>query len=265
MQLILENNSSVDIELLPSPVSHLIERWFRHLRHVDLPFRPWEYTGYVSARQIEDIVGDLASYGKVLSIQVNKDRALDQDFLNELHRIYEENYDGRQAWTDYHEHIHILENKLLGKPLEYKLEMNYRHLSGPLNRPFQIEWLSHGQTQLKAGDVYLAWDELGKTPYTYWRDAEPDDIKRICQLAKPWLTIRPKIHVCLRDIDLHPEENVQFQRWWSGFEQAWCQHYGIPTWSHRDSNTVLVIGKIQKYQDLEGLLEQKIWPYRITL
>lgn len=265
MQIILKNNSTVDIELLSTPVSDLVQRWFHHLKHVDLPFRPWEYAGHVEKKSTTDLIDNLVSYGIPLSVDVDKSRVLDQDYLNTLHRLYETNYDGRQSWTDFHEHIHILENKMRGKFRIHNLEMNYRHLSGPLNCPFQHEWLAHGQTDLKAGDVYLAWDELGKAPYIYWRDGEPDDIQRLCQLAKPWLTIRPKIHVCLRDTDLDPGENTTFQTWWNGFEKDWCHHYDIPSWSRRDSNTVLVIGRIPNYQNLERLLDQKIWPKRITL
>lgn len=265
MQIIFKDDSTVAVELLPSPVYDLVQRWFHHLKHVDLPFRPWEYVGYVEQRTVSELIDDLISYGRLVSVEVDPTRALEQNYLNELHRMYERCYDGTQTWTDYHEHIHLLENKLRGKLRTRCLEMNYRHLSGPLNRPFQFEWLAYGQTKLRAGDVYLAWDELGKAPYTYWRDSEPDDLHRLCELAKPWVTIRPKIHVCLEDTDLDPGENPDFQKWWASFEKEWCRHYGIPSWSRRDSNTVLVIGKVQNHRALERLLDKKIWPERITL
>lgn len=265
MQIILTNGSSIDIELLSTPLSDLIEKWFRHLKNVDIPFRPWEYTGYVENRSIDDLIEDLVAYSIPVSVGIDRSRMCDQEYLNELHQIYENNYDGNQSWTDYHEHIHLIETKLRGKFPEHKLEINYRHLAGPLNRSFQQEWLSHGQTSLQAGDVYLAWDELGKTPYNYWHDNEPDEIQRLCQLAKPWLTIRPKIHVCLRDMDRDLGENISFENWWKSFEKEWCQHYGISSWSNRDSKTVIVIGKIQNHQNLEHLLDQKIWPRRIIL
>lgn len=248
-----------------TPVTELVRWWFHHLRHVDIPFRPWEYSGHFAKTSFDELVDDFMIYAGIVSVKVDKKRVLEQQYLNHLHQIYEKNYDGNQSWTDYHEHLHAVESKLHDQFPEHKLEINYRQLSGPLNRPFRMEWLMHGQTNIKSGDVYLAWDELGKKPYTYWHDHEPDDIQRICELAKPWITIRPKIHVCLRDTDLDPGIDLQFQEWWANFEKEWCQHYTIPRWSSRDSNSVLVIGKIQNYQNLESLLDQKIWPKRITL
>lgn len=263
MKLILENDLKFDINLIDSPVGQLVQRWLHHLRHVDLPWRPWDYNGYNTERSKSDVVDSLVAYAKILKISVDRDRVLKQDYLNELHRIFETSYDGQQIWTDYHEHIHLLESHAGSQ--KHVLELNYRHFSGPLNKPFQMEWLDHGKTILQAGDVYLAWDELGKTPRRYWQDHEPNDISRLCQLAKPWLTIRPKIHVCLEDTDCYPGEDKSFQDWWSKFERDWCSHWRIPTWSQQDAAKVLVIGKLEDWKNLEKNLDQRSRPLRIIL
>jgi len=263
MQLILQNNLKFDIDLIESPVDQLLLKWFHHLRHVDLPFRPWEYTGYNKARTKSDVIKSLITYAGILQINVDIDRVSNQNYLNELHSIFEHNYDGNQCWLDYHEHIHLLES--YGKSQEHVLELNYRHLCGPLNRPFQMEWLDHGTTILQAGDVYLAWGELGKIPRRYWQDKEPSDLSRLCQLAKPWLTIRPNIHICLKNIDRCADEDQSFQDWWKNYERDWCAHWGISKWSQEDARKVLVIGRLADWKNLEKNLDQKVWPVRIIV
>ena len=187
-----------------------------------------------------------------------------QDYVNELHHHYEVGYDGHPDWLSFHEHIHLCESFFYSK-LDI-LTLDYREKSGPLERPFQYEWTQYLTTKIEPGDVFVPWAELGKTPYNYWRDGEPDDADRLAELAKPWLKLRPKLCVALQSVDrLDKIDRENFDLWWQQHKIRWCESWDIPDWTVENMYGVSVVGQVKQYPDLVDKLQHNINPTLVTL
>lgn len=257
MYLQLDNSDRYDIVLESNPATVAVLQIFKHLQHVPVPFRKWDNPFYLSTQTHETLVSALDEFAGKLDIEVDVNRCLnyDQDYLNYLHKLYEKNYNGDPRWLDYHEHIHFCEPQEIRH--EYKkLAINYREKAGPLERKFDMSFRYSFQTSVEAGQVYLAWAELGKTPYHYWQNQEPNNVDRICELAKPWLILRPKLMIALTDIDFLVDKDINgFNLWWNNYHDTWCRHWNIQQWSINDMFSVSSLGRIS---DLTGLIDNLV-------
>jgi len=267
MKIVFSNNDSCDIVLLQNPISPVYRQVYKHLQHVPIPFRNWDNPFYVNDSTHEQLVDNLIFFGNKISVQVDRDACLfqDQDHLNALHRIYERNYKNNSDWLDFHEHIHLCERKY-NERRPHILTIDYRDKSGFLEKKFNFDWFSNSTTQLKAGDVFVRWQELGKTPYQYWKHKEPNDMQRMCELIKPWVLLKPCILVALEDIDrLKNTEAAEFNCWWEQYSDKWCQHWGIPEWTLDNMFSVLTFGRVSNVDNIINNLKNKIIPTRVVL
>ena len=247
--------------LFDTPLKPVIEKMFKHLGPVPLPFRPWDHPYYQANIQS---IEKLEIYAKKLNIILDKSKCLirDQLYFNHLHELYEKGYDGNPDWLDYHEHIHLCEN--LSRQSD--LILSHRELAGPLAQPMNLEWLTNSTQQLHLGDLYLQWAEMGKTPYTYWKNNEPDNKERLNNLAKPWVNLCSKLIVSFSDQLLVPTHNqLEFDYWWRSRSQEWCRHWNIDLWTLADMHSVIVIGKIDNFQELRNILHSPAIPTYVRL
>lgn len=261
MQIVFSNNTIVDLILESTPLTTIYQRIYKHLGHVPVPFRTWDSPFYHSS--LEQLVEQLILSGSKVSVTVcgQSCRNQDQDYFNTIHGIYEKNYNGDPAWLDFHEHIHMCER---WPEQRLKLTIDYREKAGMLQQPFEKKWLENSITKIKAGDMFVEWSELGKTPYGYWHNREPDNMTRMCELAKPWLVLRPKIVVALEDIDtLHNVDVPKFESWWQQHSGEWCQHWNISSWSTLDMFSVVRLGRVPEFELVAEQLKNKHWPTKI--
>jgi hypothetical protein len=129
-----------------------------------------------------------------------------------------------------------------------------------------MAWLKTATTKIEKGDVYVEWAELGKTPYAYWKNNEPNDLKRICELAKPWLILKPRIQIALEGHDAIATKNLgKFNSWWSNYSDIWCKHWGLDSWTIENMSSVVVFGKVTEIDLLVSYLERGVVPTRILL
>lgn len=267
MQILFENGAQVPIELTDSPAQHTLLQMFKHLQHVPLDFLGPDYPGQFIGKTLSDVVDCLVRSAEALAIKVNRELCLanSQEYFNFLHTIYEKNYNGDRNWLMFHEYIHLCEYYIEG-PLFNRMDINYREKTGLLNKPFDMSWMKSATTQIRAGDVYIHWTELGKIPYLYWAHNEPDDINRLCELSKPWVTFHPLLTVAFSDNDFLTNKNTEkFNAWWKEYSEQWCQHWNIPKWSIEDQYSVIVIGHIDRYDQVVDLLKQQIYPIKVQL
>jgi len=266
MKLILSNGTIIDLILNNSPLSLQYQKIYKNLSHVPVPFKPWDNPYYLSDMSYEQLVDQLIYYATQVSVEIDKARCLEQDqeYFNTIHKIYETNYNGESKWLDFHEHIHLCE--LYYNFTNYSLNIDYREKSGLLEKPFDQTWLTDASTKISAGTVYVAWAELGKTPYSYWENNEPDDIDRMCALAKPWLKLRPKLVIALENIDTLTDIQVEeFDHWWKNYSDRWCKHWELTSWTVQDMHAVSVLGHIPDLDRLLVELKNKNFPVRVTL
>jgi hypothetical protein len=267
MKIIFNDSSVIPIELYDSIVEPDVIKIYKHLQNITIPFQKWDSPFYSKNYSYADIVDFLAQCGELIGVKVDKKQCLSntQQYFNLLHKIYEVGYNGLSAWLDFHEHIHICEN-FHNQTGQLKLSIDYREKAGMLEKPFDFLWIQSAVTELKPGDVYISWAELGKSPYTYWQNNEPNDIQRICQLAKPWLTFRPKLNIALVDINsLYQKDIVNFNNWWKTYHEEWCLHWGIPQWTIENMFSHLVIGNVNDINNLTCLLKNNVFPEKVTL
>jgi hypothetical protein len=265
LKLVFSNNQTADLIIDDSPIGGVYQQIYKHLSKAELVFKPRDNPYYVDMVTHEQIVKDLQRFAKQLNIEIDVELALqkDQQHLNHLHEIYETQYDGDPAWLDFHENLHLCE---MFRFRNTSLMIDYRNRAGPLERSMKEEWLTALTTKLSAGDLYVFWSELGKTPFNYWQSKEPNDITRICELAKPWLKLRPRIYVALEDIDLMSALNdvdiEQFETWWSQYRTDWETHWGVSDYTLERMFGVLKLGTTSHYENIQQQLRNKSYPVK---
>jgi hypothetical protein len=266
MKLIFSDNQTVDLVLNDNPLTPVYQKIYKHLSSVLIPFRPWDNPYFCDHITYTEQVDNLISYAHKISIDIDRKKCLDQDqmYFNMIHKIYEQNYDGDPAWLDFHENIHLCEMYFMKR--KNFLVIDYREKSGLLEKPMQPDWLMNVTTKITAGEIFVNWAELGKTPYSYWKNNEPNDIERICQLAKPWLKLRPKIHIALRDIDtLEDVQQDEFNHWWQQHRERWNAHWNLPAWDFDNMFGVSVLGNTPQLTLLNNQLKNNAVPLYVKL
>jgi hypothetical protein len=265
MQIVFSDNTVVELVLNATPIASVYQQIYKHLQHIIIPFRDWDNPFYSDNLSHHDMVEKLIMYANKVDVQIDQARCLDRDqtYFNSIHKIYEKNYNGDPAWLNFHEHIHLCEQRLASTK---SLHIDYREKSGMLERPMNSEWRKNTTTKIKAGDVYVDWAELGKTPYGYWNNNEPNDMARMCELIKPWARLRPKITVALEDIDkLKHVKVVEFEPWWAQHSKALCQYWNIPSWTVHDIFSVTVFGQVPNFEEITTQLKNNQKPVKVLL
>jgi hypothetical protein len=265
MKIIFSNQQTIDLDIDNSHLGSTYQKIYKHLSRVPIPFRPWDTPYYLENKTYPEVVDYLAMYANKVSINIDKSRCLsrDQEYFNYIHSIYEKNYDGNPDWLDFHEHIHFCES-YFREPFPLFC-VDYREKAGPLVKDVDQEWYSNIKTQIRAGDVYVQWSELGKSPYVYWKNKEPNNINRLCELAKPWLKLQPKIYVALEDFNrLKNLEHIEeFNTWWKQYHDQWTSYWKVSSWNIENMFGVSVFGKTTQVELLKQLLKNRVRPEKV--
>jgi hypothetical protein len=265
MHILFANDHQIPIELTNSPVQDTLLSIYKNLQHVPVHFNEWDSPFYFDNNTFEDVVNRVCMYGHRLEIDVDPAKCGDQQYINQLHRIYEKNYNGSDNWLEFHETLHHCEEYNYRYPGNCAV-ISYREKAGPLEKPFDFSWLSGATTQIRAGDVFLGWAELGKTPYEYWRTGEPNNIDRLCEFAKPWLKLRFRISIATEDADTLDNKQVDdFNKWFAQYKTEWCAYWNLSDWSINDVYSPIVFGRIDPINPFLDLLKQHIHPKQIRL
>jgi hypothetical protein len=253
MELIFDIDS-VGIDLYPGTPTNIITKYFKHLQHVPVPMRDWDYPFYIDHAKLERVIEKLCNFAMQLHIEIDPAQCDQQSYLNHLHSIYEKNYKGGPLWLDFHENIHLC-GDLIKLDRGKVLAIDYRELAGPLLVDVDRTLLDQLSVDSKPGDVTVGWAEMGKSPYSYWQSQEPNDIDRICELAKPYLKFRPRLEIIIQP---HPEKDPvdieNFINWWACYEGAWCEHWTLPSWSLDQMFGKFVIGHVADFDKFLQLL-----------
>jgi hypothetical protein len=266
MRIIFQNDQVVEIETNSTTMALAYKKILTHLQHIPLQYRDWDNPYFLEEVELPQLVDQLVYYGNLVAIAVDKNRFLQQsqEYSNHMHMLFEKNYDGNPDWLKFHETLHLCESHTQKNKKFFALD--YREKAGLLIKPIDPEFFKHTQTFVSAGDVYLTWAELGKHPYMYWRDHEPNNLKRLCELAKPWINFIPTLRIALDNIDSLPFTDIdEFNSWWSNYEKDWCQHWHIKAWKLHDMFGKVVIGRTNNVDILINLAKQKVAPVYIKL
>lgn len=266
MHLVFNDGTKIGLQAINNPVEIAIRAMLKHLQHVDLPFRSWDNPYYLDTVCYENLIDQLIMHAHRLGITVEKQRCLDRDdvYYNSLHKIYENNYNGDPQWLDYHENIHLCQ-RFFYKNKKNVTVLDWREKAGLLCKNFDTAWNQYAQTQIKQGDVYVEWNELGKTPYQYWREQEPDSLVRVVDLIKPWTKLKPKLSVAMHDIDFIDRSRMdQFLDWWKQYQSQWCQQHNLAEWTVENMG-VIGVYRIDRFEHFAHALKNKNHPVKISL
>jgi len=252
--LYFEDNTKLGITLLESPIESYVRRCFKHLQYIDIDFKDWD-NPYCKINPEKLLV----KYAKKLDISIDEPENIknNQDTLNFLHEIYEKNYDGNPIWLEFHEQIHQCESKN-SDLLSLKLE--WREKGGLLNSKIKKSTIDeYGTINPNRGDLFVSWAELGKLPFDYWIDGEPDNFNRLCELAKPWITLRPRFKVYFEDYNtltdkIHYKDD--FDMWWKKFKNQWCDHWNLDEYDFETQHKVIKVGVVDDMNLLEKNLKK---------
>jgi hypothetical protein len=266
MKVHFDNNEQIELELVLGAATTTLEKVYKHLQHVPLKFTKWDNPFYLDNVSFKDLVDNLVIAGQAVGVAVDSSQCIpfQQNYLNYLHKIYEKNYDGTPEWLDYHEQIHLCEFHYHKSSLRVAT-IDHRGQSGLLVTPFNKEYLRNLTTQIAPGEVYVEWSELGKIPYDYWLDNEPNDIDRLCELAKPWLHFRPKLRIAMHQINTLANVDSAFHIWWEQYKLDWCRHWHIDNWPVENMFGVIKVGHIKQFDALADLFKQRHSVTRVSL
>lgn len=263
LKLVFVDDSDLIINLNDSLTSNKLVDMSKHLQRLPLKFgnydTPFSYTSTI-------IIKHLLETANLLNINIDKNQLNDQSYLNTLHQIYENGYNGDKIWLEFHESLHMIEAVNSGKVLPV-VELGYREQAGHVVQKYSIEELLTCQLNFTAGDCFVSFSELGKTPYAYWQDGEPDDINRLIQLAKPMVRLNFKISIALTDIDrtVCQQDQLEFDNWFNPYKNDWCNHWSLPDWSISQMRGGIKVGEISDVGILIDNLKNNNKPTKLIL
>jgi hypothetical protein len=111
----------------------------------------------------------------------------------------------------FHHSIHHNEGIKASKD---ELVVGWGVYEGPLTEQFNC--YSYYAHQIEQNNIYLPWSELGKKPFAYYTDKEPNNQKRVNELCKPHTTFRAKFFISFKDIT-----RTDYQKTIQGFLKRW--------------------------------------------
>jgi hypothetical protein len=263
LKLVFSNDSSLIINLNDSITATKLADMSKHLQRVPLRFcnydSPFSHTS-------EIIIKQLLENANLLNIDIDQNQLDNQLYLNALHQIYERGYNGDKIWLEFHESIHMIEAVNSGK-IPAICHLDYREISGLLAKKYSYQELLTCQSTFVVGDCFVSFSELGKTPYTYWRDGEPNDINRLIELAKPMIRLNFKISIALADIAMTicQQDQLEFDNWFNLYKNDWCNHWSLPDWTISQIRGGIKIGKINEIDILIDNLKNNHRPAKLIL
>jgi hypothetical protein len=205
---------------------------------------------------------------KDVGISVTFQKLKIQECLNELHDLYFNNFDkskehaDQKKWLEIHDLIHLLETNDDRNCLWF----DYKEMAGPLIKKFNRKFLKYATTTIKKGYCYFCAHELGKDLYKYWNDGEPNDLKNICRVSKPWLFLRPLLDVAIKDsVDKKKYDSPGFSNWLKDFKDPWCMHWGLKDWNPWELSAHIPIGYIPNIDYLIDRFARKYYPNKIVV
>ena len=234
----------------------------KHLQHLPLKFFQ---TDLSFDNDKDSIISKIISVGDKLGIVVSEDSLNNQKYFNFLHEIYEKNainHDFNDQWLEFHSLIHYLES--YGNKHHY-MKIDFGNKAALLYKNFDYDFMSYSISEVKPGDITIQWSELGKTPYRYWRDKEPDNLSRICSLAKPWINLKPSIKINFSEKSFEKDDMDEFIDWFDQYETPWKKHWNCPLWDAYSQLYPIKIGHIPGHNDMLNKLTSGHVPFKITL
>lgn len=256
-QIIFQNikgqTQEVNYELVDTELNH---RWFNKLKAIH-KCTPDIYDSNLTFEYIEreSLQETYEKFCKRLGILYKDLDLSDQKNLNYLHELYEKNNNNISDDIVYAFHcaIHYAERLINGNKNRQTLDVGWGTKEGPLLSHYNCQKY-YSQEKINAGDIYLAWSELGKKPSRYFHDGEPNNQNRFNQLCKPNITHRPKFKIYKESYSYVPFNN-DFMQWFKNYKLDWLSKYDLEDWQPHDEQGGVLLAKA-KNKHCKDILSQ---------
>lgn len=263
LKISFQSGESLSIVTDNNAAAVAFKRMLKHLQHIDLSHYPFDNP---YCRNLATAKSELLKHAAKLGVKVEPDQLAQQSYLNWLHKQYEVGYNGSRDWLHYHEAVHVYEQiNANPDPVALYSQIDYRESAGPLNIKVQQAHLDLLVTDFSRGMCCIDWTELGKTPYEYWHNGEPDDITRMCALSKPWINLKPKLKIVLTTHNPVPPDLTNFNSWFAQYKEQWCKHWQLSDYTAREMFGRIPIGFVDDVDKLDHLLKNNDRIVSLTL
>ncbi len=262
----------LEINLYSNPVAEWLHSKYKHLSNLPLEFdeKNLFFNRCTDRTVVEQTIKQSAH---TLGIDISATQLSEQSYLNHLHSIYETNFlhsaykektANTEDWILFHDAVHMLE-KINSQDSHLPfVSFDYNTRAGALEKSFDRAYLRYATSRLKKNQCFVQWEELGKSPWDYFQNHEPDDLERLCELAKPWLMLRTSFRVACADINLLDQIDFgEFNAWFSSYQQSWCNHWNITDWTPEEMLQVIPIGEIDANRLVDNINNGHL-PLRVT-
>ena len=231
-------------------------KWFTKIKHLHKIQIDAVISELEDVSNLELIYEEFCKFARLPKIPLPQ--KIDQPTCNFLHQIYEENHDrfaGKKNSEIMYRFHHAIHNAERGHKSKTKLYVGWGVKEGPLTQIMNCH--PFYEQSIIQNNIYLPWAELGKTPYRYWEDVEPNDVGRFNALSIPHRKFRAMFFIALNDRNCLPFPN-QFNQYFNQFKQNWLSHWGIDDWTERDEWCAPLLAYTDTHIDMRDLRFKKI-------
>ena len=229
-----KGSSTFDVDYVLND-SVIANKWYHKIKHLQhVPMDPVESTN--KHLDLESIYEQFVDFANISPIDIDFNNITQKD-LNLLHQVYENEHDRLSKRRDssilyqFHHAIHGKEKTGYKKNRKY---VGWGVKEGLLNELFKCN--PHFDTHIQKNFVYANEAELGKTPYQYWSNGEPNEKDRVLQLCKPHMTLRARFFIAIEDqFPLDFDRN--FDTWFSQYKADWLALHGLSEWRPIDEQS----------------------------
>ena len=232
-------------------------QWFskiKHLHKIDIDVVESELE---DVSNLDLIYKEFCDFAGLIKMPL---RNLSQITYNALHKIFEDNQDrlsGRRNNGIVYKFHHAIHNAERGYgKSRSKLNVGWGVKEGPLTQYMNCQ--PFYEDSIKRNNLYLPWAELGKTPYDYWLNKEPNNQTRFNQLCKPHMTFRAKFFVALTNIEKPTPFPNQFNQYFNQFKSQWLEKYNVDDWTEREEWCAPLLAHTDTNIDIRHLRFKKI-------
>jgi len=181
----------------------------------------------------------------------------DQNDCNLLHGFtvahqYDYDVNVRDIFHRLHRKIHLLEN-IFSNSNKPWLFVEWGEKGGLLTTQYKESPYQYYDLEMLAGNIYQLWAESGKTPYTYWKNQDSDNVEHFINNCKPHTTFRPGFSLCINNITYKPYDK-EFEKWFDRYRQVWQKKYNVPNIAAYEHGGVLLAtpadNKFKNYSEI---------------
>ena len=199
-----------------------------------------------------NIAKDIESLNNIIGKIYDVKSEYTQQDCNYLHSFtikhqYNQTLETRNIIHRLHRQLHLLEDRF---NVEYKQQWilaDWGEAGGPLTSIHkQSPYDDYYDLNMAAGNIYHCWAEFGKTPYSYWKDQDVDDIDHFINNCKPHMTFRPGFGLCIDD-HVGKSYDAKFEKWFKKYQSIWEETYNAPPISPYSMGGILLAKPLDQF------------------